>query len=59
MTCVCPYFINTGMFTGCRPRIFPMLEPSFVAEETVKAVQKNKVLCVLPDSGRILLPLKR
>lgn len=36
-----------------------MLEPSFVAEETVKAVQKNKVLCVLPDSGRILLPLKR
>lgn len=59
LTCVCPYFINTGMFAGCRPRLFPMLEPAHVAEETLKAVQKNQISCVLPGSARIVFPLKK
>ena len=58
LTLVCPYFINTGMFDGCRPRLFPMLEPAHVAEETLRAVQKNSLTCILPGSSRVLLPLK-
>lgn len=59
LTLVCPYYINTGMFAGVRPRLLPMLEPVYVAESIVRAVQKNEVNCVLPDSVRMFLPLKR
>ncbi|XP_055386383.1 short-chain dehydrogenase/reductase family 16C member 6 [Condylostylus longicornis] len=58
MTLVCPYYINTGMFNGVRPRLFPMLEPDYVAERVVTAVKRNEVWCVLPNHVRTLLPLK-
>ncbi|XP_055711116.1 short-chain dehydrogenase/reductase family 16C member 6 [Phlebotomus papatasi] len=58
MTLVCPYYINTAMFAGVRPRLFPMLEPQVVADSIVSSVRKNEVNCVLPDSVRILMPLK-
>uniref|UniRef100_A0A1B0G671 Hydroxysteroid 17-beta dehydrogenase 11 n=1 Tax=Glossina morsitans morsitans TaxID=37546 RepID=A0A1B0G671_GLOMM len=58
MTLVCPYYINTGMFNGVRPRLVPMLEPQYVADKIVDAVRKNEVWCVLPNSIRLLTPLK-
>lgn len=47
------------MFNGVKPRLMPMLEPKYVAEEITMAVRKNKVMCTMPDSIRIMLPLKR
>ncbi|XP_033313424.1 estradiol 17-beta-dehydrogenase 11 [Bombus bifarius] len=57
-TLVCPYFINTGMFHGVKPRLMPMLEPEYVAQEVVSGILLNQVIIVLPGSVRYLLPLK-
>ncbi|XP_003399292.1 estradiol 17-beta-dehydrogenase 11 [Bombus terrestris] len=57
-TLVCPYFINTGMFHGVKPRLMPMLEPEYVAQEVVSGILLNQVIVVLPGSVRYLLPLK-
>ncbi|XP_014214233.1 estradiol 17-beta-dehydrogenase 11-like [Copidosoma floridanum] len=57
-TLVCPYFINTGMFSGVKPRLRPMLEPDYVATEVVAAIATNKVFVVLPAAIRYLTPLK-
>ncbi|XP_076243951.1 short-chain dehydrogenase/reductase family 16C member 6 [Calliopsis andreniformis] len=58
MTLVCPYFINTGMFHGVKPRLLEMLEPEHVAEEVTLGILANQVNVVLPASVRYLLPLK-
>lgn len=58
MTLICPYYINTGMFNGVRPRLFPMLEPKYVADRITGAVQKRQTWCVLPGSLKTLLPFK-
>lgn len=58
LTLVCPYYINTGMFSGVKPRLMPMLEPDYVADQITLSVQKNEVNCTLPNSVRMLLPLK-
>ena len=58
MTLVCPYYIATGMFNGVKPRLFPMLEPKYVADKIVSAVLKNEVNCTIPSSVRTFLPLK-
>lgn len=58
LTLVCPYYINTGMFSGVKPRLMPMLEPDYVADQITSSVQKNEVNCTLPGSVRMLLPLK-
>lgn len=58
LTLVCPYYINTGMFSGVRPRLFPMLEPNYVADKITTSVLRNEVWCVLPGWVRTLIPLK-
>lgn len=58
MTLVCPYYIASGMFAGVKPRMFPMLTPKYVADQITKSVLLNEVNCTLPDSVRVLLPLK-
>ncbi|XP_013118278.1 short-chain dehydrogenase/reductase family 16C member 6 [Stomoxys calcitrans] len=58
MTLICPYYINTGMFSGVKPRMIPMLEPQYVADQIVAATRKNEVWCVLPNSIRTFTPLK-
>ncbi|KAG7198724.1 hypothetical protein KM043_001715 [Ampulex compressa] len=57
-TLVCPYFINTGMFHGVKPRLMPMLEPGYVADKVVSGMLLNQVNIILPASLRYLLPLK-
>lgn len=59
LTLICPYYINTGMFAGVKPRVFPMLEPEYVAEEIIMAIRTNTVWCVLPNSMRIVSSLKQ
>lgn len=50
-TCVCPYYIKTGMFTGAKskwPKLMPMLEPEDVAERIMQAVRCDQELLVMP-----------
>ncbi|XP_057656195.1 short-chain dehydrogenase/reductase family 16C member 6 [Diorhabda carinulata] len=57
-TIICPYFINTGMFEGCKPRNFPMLEPKDVAKRIITAIKREETLVTMPACGRFLLPAK-
>ncbi|NXX55549.1 RDHE2 dehydrogenase, partial [Scopus umbretta] len=60
-TIACPYFINTGMFDGCRtkwPRLLPILEPEYVAEKIITAIRQDQEILLLPRSLYFLLPLR-
>lgn len=42
-----------------QPRLFPMLEPKYVADQLVEATLKNEVNCTLPASIKFTaVPLK-
>jgi len=50
-TTVCPYYIDTGMFTGVRtkaPLALPILDPQYVVDNIMEAVLTNKELIQLP-----------
>jgi len=57
-TIVCPYYISTGMFQGVASKVIPILEPEFVAEETVKAILMNTPVLILPGWCALLITLK-
>jgi len=49
ITIVCPYVIDTGMFSGFKPLLLnPMIKPEYVAKKVVRAVIKNKPYLYLP-----------
>lgn len=59
VTAVCPSYIDTGMFKGVKaPLLFPLLEPEEVADKVIKAIKKNEELLLLPETLKILPPLK-
>ena len=48
-TLICPYLIDTGMFTGCKPlTMVPFLLPTEVAEHVLNAVKYRRQLVVIP-----------
>lgn len=50
-TLICPFFVNTGMFTGVRTRfpfLLPILEPETVAEAVIRAIERDRAVVVLP-----------
>jgi all-trans-retinol dehydrogenase (NAD+) len=60
-TVVCPYYIDTGMFTGVRTRfsaILPILQPDHVVRKTWDAVERGKARLHLPPIVATL-PLMR
>ncbi|XP_077208479.1 epidermal retinol dehydrogenase 2-like [Paroedura picta] len=60
-TIICPYFISTGMFEGCKPkfpRLMPFLKPEYTAEKIVTSVLKEKFYVIIPGSITFLLDLK-
>ncbi|KAF4528220.1 hypothetical protein B566_EDAN014593, partial [Ephemera danica] len=57
-TVVCPYYVNTGMFEGVKSRLFPILEPEFVAEEIITAIQSRDKVLLIPGYLRGLVALK-
>eukprot|EP01004_Peranema_trichophorum_P006144 NODE_4979_length_1086_cov_22.620976_g4426_i0.p1 GENE.NODE_4979_length_1086_cov_22.620976_g4426_i0~~NODE_4979_length_1086_cov_22.620976_g4426_i0.p1 ORF type:complete len:309 (+),score=46.78 NODE_4979_length_1086_cov_22.620976_g4426_i0:41-928(+) len=49
--CVCPYYINTGMFTGVKtkyPFLLPILEPEYVANKIIKAIKRQDTMLFMP-----------
>jgi all-trans-retinol dehydrogenase (NAD+) len=52
---VCPSYISTGLFDGAQaPLLTWILEPDFVAQQTVRAVERNRDLLILPWTARLL-----
>ncbi len=59
VTCVCPSFINTGMFQGFRKPLFSrVLSPEEVAGAVLKAVKKEKPYVRLPFVVKLIPFLK-
>lgn len=46
--CVCPYYINTGMFTGVKNGLLPLLEPEYVADRIVNSIQRCDEMLIMP-----------
>ena len=47
-TCVCPYYINTGMFDGVKSPILPVLKPEWVVRQILSAMYRDKPTLYLP-----------
>lgn len=50
-TCVCPFYIKTGMFEGATsrfPLILPLLEPAYVADKIIEGIQQNEAFLIMP-----------
>jgi len=63
-TCVCPFYIDTGMFAGVRSKWFflPMLKQDQVVDQIVDGILENKNYVILPKLvylvflGRLIFP---
>ena len=55
-TCICPYFISTGMFEGAK-NAFPMymLTPIEVVTRIIGAIQQEEAMVIVPWRGQIVL----
>jgi short-subunit dehydrogenase len=52
---VCPSYISTGLFDGAKaPTMTWILKPEFVADQTVRAVERNHDFLMLPWTARLL-----
>jgi short-subunit dehydrogenase len=59
MTIVCPSYIGTGMFEGAAaPKATNILEPEYIAEKIIQAVDRNRVYVLEPFMVK-LTPLLR
>lgn len=62
VTCVCPFHIDTSMFTGATtafPSLFPTLKAEGVAERILQAMKERQFLVAIPRSMYFLMFLKR
>jgi all-trans-retinol dehydrogenase (NAD+) len=60
-TAVCPYYIDTGMFSGVKTRVpflLPILKPDKVAAKMARAIEHDRPVLVMPPILR-LLPVLR
>ncbi|XP_060679383.1 epidermal retinol dehydrogenase 2 [Hemiscyllium ocellatum] len=60
-TMVCPYFINTGMFDGCKtkwPHLLPILDVNYAAKKITDAILRDQVLLVMPRSLYFIFAIK-
>jgi len=50
-TCVCPFYIDTGMFEGVKtrfPEILPILKPDYVVDRIMGAIRTDQEVLFLP-----------
>lgn len=50
--CVCPYYINTGMFKGVKtrfPLILPILEQEYVTQRILDSIKRGDAFLILPN----------
>jgi all-trans-retinol dehydrogenase (NAD+) len=64
-SCICPFYIDTGMFDGAKlpfpaNLLMPVMSTEFVVDQTIAAIRENRALLLLPAAcnlialGRIL-----
>lgn len=59
VTTICPSYINTGMFEGAKaPLLTPILEPNYISERIIKAVEQNEIIVMEPPIVRTLPALR-
>ncbi len=58
-TCICPYFIDTGMFAGAKSA-FPMyiLSPDEVVTRIINAIRQEEAQAIIPYRGNIIFLVK-
>lgn len=54
LTSIMPYFMNTGMFAGSKSKYFSILEPEYVANQTVNAILTGKTSVFIPWAFHVL-----
>ncbi len=50
-SCICPYFIKTGMFEGCQtkwPWLLPILEVDWITKRIVDAIRQEEKVLITP-----------
>lgn len=57
-TCLCPYYISTGMFAGVQSKLIPILEPEYVAERAVSGILTNREVVMVPGWCACLVAIK-
>lgn len=60
-TVVCPFYVDTGMFSGVRsrfPRLLPVLNQDKVAARVLRAIERGERRVVLPPIVRLLPALR-
>ncbi|XP_067887970.1 epidermal retinol dehydrogenase 2 isoform X1 [Heterodontus francisci] len=60
-TIVCPYYINTGMFDGCKtkwPHLLPILDPNYAAKKITDAILREQVILVMPRALYFMFAIK-
>lgn len=59
VTTVCPSYINTGMFEGAKaPLLTPILEPEYISNRIIEAVEKDEIMVMEPPIVRTLPALR-
>lgn len=56
-TVVCPFYVDTGMFTGVRsrfPRLLPILKEEHVADRVIQAIRRDERRVIMPPLVRLL-----
>ncbi|XP_049847857.1 epidermal retinol dehydrogenase 2-like [Schistocerca gregaria] len=62
-TCVCPFYVNTGMFEGAKLNtlfsfLLPVLEPEHVASKTISAIKKKDEVVILPTAAKLVFLIR-
>ncbi|MFQ6611771.1 MAG: SDR family oxidoreductase [Fidelibacterota bacterium] len=60
-TVVCPFFIDTGMFTGAKTRfnfLLPILTPEYSVRRILRAIRRNKARLIMPRFAYLNFPLR-
>jgi all-trans-retinol dehydrogenase (NAD+) len=60
-TCVCPFYINTGMFDGVVtrfPALFPILEPKYAVSRIMHAIRTNQPVLMVPRTMNLIFLVK-
>ncbi|TRY75747.1 hypothetical protein TCAL_11108 [Tigriopus californicus] len=57
-TCVCPYYINTGMFDGVDSKFIPILNPDYVVKIAMDGILTNTQCVFVPWWIKILMAFR-
>lgn len=58
-TCICPFFINTGMFDGVKSYFpFPILDQHWVVRRIIQAIRQEEELVIMPWACNVIFLMR-